>query len=84
MRVFRDAIVPAMVGAGILLVGRAVLPALAEGLRPAAKKGIRGYLKLAARAKEATAEAKERWSDLVAEAEAEMGQEAESPAESAG
>ncbi|MDA8218652.1 MAG: DUF5132 domain-containing protein [Dehalococcoidales bacterium] len=57
-----------------LAVGAGVL--LGRGLRPTAKGVIRGYLSVAERVKEATAEAGESLQDLYAEAKAEYDQEA--------
>lgn len=77
--VVEDAAMPIIIGAGILIAAPILFPALAGGLRPVAKKAVRGFMQLKERAKEATAEAREQWSDLVAEAQAEPGTPAQAP-----
>jgi len=58
--------------------------AIGRGLRPVAKGAIRGYLAVADRVKEATAEAGESLQDIYAEAKAEREQAGQGRAEEAG
>jgi hypothetical protein len=59
------------VGIGTVILAPIVAPALARGLRPLAKRAIKGYLTLADRARERLAETNEQLQDLVAEARSE-------------
>jgi len=60
-----------LVGVGVALAAPILLPVTAGGLRPLAKTLVKGYLAVMDSAKEVMAEAGERFSDIVAEAEAE-------------
>jgi hypothetical protein len=58
-------------GVGAVVLAPALVPAVAKGLRPAAKGAIKGYLTVSEKAREWLAENGEQWQDLVAEAKAE-------------
>lgn len=68
--VFEEATGSWVLGIGALLVAPVALPVL----RPLAKGAVKGGLLFVNRAREAAAEVTEQWSDLVAEARAEMGE----------
>ncbi|MFN3648589.1 MAG: DUF5132 domain-containing protein [Armatimonadota bacterium] len=59
------------VAIGTVVLAPVVFPALARGLRPAAKGAIKGYLALQERARVWAAETGEQFQDLVAEAKSE-------------
>jgi hypothetical protein len=58
-------------GVAVAVVGPAVIGALTKGGRPVLKSAILSGLTVADRVKEVTSEAREQWSDLVAEVQAE-------------
>ena len=58
-------------GIGAVILAPLLFPAVARGLRPAAKKTIKGYLSLSAKTRELVAETGEQWQDLMAEARSE-------------
>jgi hypothetical protein len=60
-----------LVGLGAAAIAPQVIPGLGSAVRPLAKAVIRGALAVADAVKEATAEAQEQISDLVAEAREE-------------
>lgn len=73
-----------LVGAGVMLAAPIVVPAVLVGARPVAKWLIRGYLAAAAGTREMVAEARERGSDLVAEARSERNEALATTAGAAG
>lgn len=63
------------IGIGLIVAAFSAAPAVVKAARPVAKKAIKGYLALQAKAKESTAEVGERMQDLYAEAKHEYEQE---------
>ncbi len=76
-----DSLGPILIGAGVLVAAPILFPVLAGGLRPVAKRAVRAYLAASEKAREIGAEAREQWSDLVAEAQADAAQSAEAAGE---
>jgi uncharacterized protein DUF5132 len=60
-----------LIGVGVALAAPIVVPALGSVLRPVAKEIIRGYLSLADKLREFSADMGEQLSDVVAEVQAE-------------
>jgi hypothetical protein len=59
-------------GVGAALLAPAILPALSAGIRPLTKAVVKGGLMVTDMVREVVSEAGEQFSDLVAEARAEM------------
>jgi hypothetical protein len=83
--VFEDglgSLLPAvLIGAGAVVAAPLILPSMFSGLRPVAKKLIKGGIIVADKAKEIFAEAGEEFGDVLAEARAELAAEAAAPKE---
>jgi hypothetical protein len=73
-----------LVGVGAALVAPTVLPALASSLRPVAKILVKGGVMVYDAVKESVAEAGEQFTDLVAEARAEIADSQETTEGTAG
>jgi hypothetical protein len=64
------------VGIGIGVAAPFLITGITKASRPALKALMHGYLDLADKVKEMSAETKERWSDLIAEVQTERQQKA--------
>lgn len=73
---FRDSFRGIAIGAGIAVL----VPTLVRGGRPMAKTLVKAGLITSARMRESLAETQEQWSDMVAEARAELDQSDSMPA----
>jgi hypothetical protein len=72
-----------IVGAGVIVLGPILVPAVARVARPAAKAAVKAGIMVFERGQEAVAEIREMAEDVHAEARAELGQRAEHAAAAA-
>lgn len=73
----RNVITGLAIGVGVAVLGPILLPPLARAAKPAAKAAIKSGLLMVEKGRETLAELGEMTEDLVAEAKAELAQEAE-------
>ncbi|MFZ1414551.1 MAG: DUF5132 domain-containing protein [Defluviicoccus sp.] len=76
----RNVITGLAIGIGVTVLGPILLPPLVRAVKPAAKAAIKSGLVLLDKGRETLAELGEMTEDIVAEAKAELAQEAEAVA----
>ncbi|HMK43014.1 MAG TPA: DUF5132 domain-containing protein [Dissulfurispiraceae bacterium] len=72
------------IGIGAAVIAPSVIPVLASAFKPAAKAAIKGGVLLYEKGKESIAEMSEVMEDIIAEAKAELAEEANTTAAGAG